>query len=182
MTGEVMTVRGRVQGVGFRPAVWRIAPEMGFSGAGRNTGDTVEIRLWGEGADRFADRLAAEAPALARIEAVTRATLHGAAPDGFSIVASAERASCTAVTPDAAVCDACADEIRDPFARRYRYPFTNCTSCGPRFSIVRAAPYDRARTTMAAFPPCAACAAEYADPTDRRFHARARAGRPAPLP
>ncbi len=169
---ELIRVRGQVQGVGFRPTVWRIAREMGLTGEVRNTGDGVEIRLWGAGVGRFAERLRAEAPALARIEALERGPLAGPAPEGFAIAASAGGAMRAAVTPDAATCPDCLAEIRDPFARRFRYPFTNCTNCGPRFSIVEAGPWDRARTTMAAFGMCADCAAEYGDPADRRFHAQ----------
>jgi hydrogenase maturation protein HypF len=165
-------VRGQVQGVGFRPTVWRIAREMGLRGAVRNTGDGVEIRLWGSGAALFADRLLAEAPALARIDAMERAIAPGPAPEDFSIAPSAAGPMRAGVAPDAATCPACLAEIRDPAARRFGHPFANCTDCGPRFAIVQAGPYDRARTTMAAFPMCADCRAEYGDPADRRFHAQ----------
>jgi hydrogenase maturation protein HypF len=169
---ELIRVRGQVQGVGFRPAVWRIAREMGLTGEVRNTGEGVEIRLWGASVGRFAERLAAEAPALARIEALERGPLVGPAPEAFTIAASEGGAMRAAVTPDAATCPDCRAEVRDPFARRFRYPFANCTNCGPRFAIVESGPWDRARTTMAAFALCADCAAEYGDPTDRRFHAQ----------
>ena len=165
-----MTVRGQVQGVGFRPAVWRIATELGLVGDVRNRGDAVEIRLWGD-VDGFERRLRADPPALARMDTIARAPLDAPRPAGFAITGS-EPGLVRAVTPDAAACTACREEIRDPFARRYRYPFTNCTECGPRFSIVEAAPYDRARTTMRGFAMCAGCATEYADPANRRFHAQ----------
>jgi len=165
-------VRGQVQGVGFRPAVWRIATELGLSGQVRNTGDGVEIRLWGAAVDRFAERLRREAPALARIDLIDRTPIDGPAPDDFTIVASSGGVMRAAVTPDVVTCPACAAEIRDPGARRHRYGFTNCTDCGPRFSIVRSAPYDRDRTTMREFTMCADCRGEYENPADRRFHAQ----------
>lgn len=171
-SGLLLTVRGQVQGVGFRPTVWRLAREMGLSGEVRNTGDGVEIRLWGPGAESFPDRLTAEAPALARIDALERAPLPGPAPEGFVIAVSAAGPMRAGVAPDAATCAACLAEIRDPFARRFRYPFANCTDCGPRFAIVQSGPYDRARTTMAPFVLCPDCRAEYENPADRRFHAQ----------
>ncbi|MDE2017546.1 MAG: carbamoyltransferase HypF [Hyphomicrobiales bacterium] len=172
MKGETIRVRGQVQGVGFRPTVWRLARELDLRGDVRNRGSDVEIRVWGDGADRLAARILAEKPPLARIETLERAALDGEAPDGFAIVASLGAPARAHVTPDAATCPACAAETLDPFARRYRYPFTNCTHCGPRFSIVEGAPYDRARTTLRAFPLCADCVSEYRDPADRRFHAQ----------
>ncbi len=171
--GLMLTVRGQVQGVGFRPAVWRIARAMGLSGEVRNTGEGVEIRLWGAGAEGFAERLAAEAPPLARIDALERSAIDGPAPEGFAIVASAAGPMRAAVAPDAATCPACLAEVRDPFARRFRYPFANCADCGPRYAIAQAGPWDRARTTMAGFAMCPDCRAEYGDPADRRFHAEA---------
>lgn len=173
MTGAELTVRGQVQGVGFRPTVWRLAQEMHLSGDVKNTADGVVIRIWGEGIQAFPARLHKSLPALARIEELIMAPLESGAPSGFSIVASALGGDMLAsVTPDAATCADCLEEIRNPFERRYRYPFTNCTHCGPRFSIIEAAPYDRAQTTMAAFDLCQPCEAEYRDPADRRFHAQ----------
>ncbi len=172
MTGAILTVRGQVQGVGFRPTVWRLATELGLAGDVCNTAEGVEIRLWGTAPEGFAARLRSELPALARIDALETAALDAPAPDGFRIAESRGGAARAAVTPDAATCAACLAEIRDPFQRRFRYPFANCTDCGPRFSIVESVPYDRAKTSMRAFPMCEACAAEYADPADRRFHAQ----------
>ncbi len=176
MKGEAITVRGQVQGVGFRPTVWRIATELGLTGDVRNTGEGVEIRLWGAALDRFAERLRAEAPALARIDGLERRPLDVPvdvpAPEAFRIAASSAGVMRAAVTPDAATCPDCLAEMRDPFDRRYRYPFANCTNCGPRFSIVEGAPYDRDKTTMAAFALCPDCRGEYEDPADRRFHAQ----------
>ncbi len=173
MPGERILVHGQVQGVGFRPTVCRVATELGLSGDVRNTGSGVEIRLWGERLAGFADRLRAELPALARIDRMDRATLDGEpAPEGFAIVPSVTGAMRTVVAPDVAICADCLAEIRDPFARRYRYAFANCTDCGPRFSIIDAAPYDRGNTSMRSFTMCSACRAEYRDPADRRFHAQ----------
>jgi len=172
MRGEAITVRGQVQGVGFRPAVWRIATELGLAGQVRNTGDGVEIKLWGDGVDRFAERLRSEAPTLARIDLIDRAPIDEPAPRGFNIVASADGRMHATVTPDSATCAACAEEVRDPGARRHRYPFANCTACGPRFSIVQGAPYDRGKTTMRGFVLCDDCRTEYGNPADRRFHAQ----------
>lgn len=173
MKGALLTVRGQVQGVGFRPTVWRLAQEMRLSGDVRNTTEGVVIRLWGDGLRAFPERLQTSLPALARIEELTVETLDADPPDGFTIVASEKKGEMRAgVTPDAATCVDCLAEIRDPFERRFRYPFTNCTHCGPRFSIVTAAPYDRAATTMAPFDLCEPCEAEYRDPKDRRFHAQ----------
>ena len=170
--GERLIIRGQVQGVGFRPTVWRVARALGLAGEVRNAPDGVEVRLWGAPPERFLEELRAALPRLARIDAVERAPLDEAAPEDFAIVASASGSGEVCVTPDVAVCADCLAEIRDPFARRYRYPFTNCTNCGPRFSIIEAAPYDRAATTMRDFAMCDACAAEYGDPADRRFHAQ----------
>ncbi|HZT87771.1 MAG TPA: carbamoyltransferase HypF [Stellaceae bacterium] len=166
-------VRGRVQGVGFRPTVWRLAREFGLDGEVLNDGDGVLIRLRGAtvGIEALLSRLRSEPPPLARIDEIERRALAGGVARGFRIVESSAGAAHTEVAPDAAVCAACAAEVRAPRERRHGYAFTNCTHCGPRLSIVRGIPYDRARTTMAAFPLCADCAAEYRDPADRRFHA-----------
>ncbi|MCC5993639.1 MAG: carbamoyltransferase HypF [Rhodobacteraceae bacterium] len=173
MKAERIRIRGQVQGVGFRPFVWTLARRMGLRGRVLNDGEGVLIEVAGDGLEGFVAALRQEAPPLARIDAVERSALEaGTLPDGFEIVASAGGTVHTRVTPDAATCPACLEEIRDPQARRFGYSFTNCTHCGPRFSILRALPYDRARTTMAEFAMCSACAAEYADPADRRFHAQ----------
>ncbi|MBO0751838.1 MAG: carbamoyltransferase HypF [Bradyrhizobiaceae bacterium] len=168
-------VRGRVQGVGFRPAVWRLARSLGLAGDVRNDADGVLVRVGGSAAAvaTFLDRMEREQPPLGRIDHVEVRPHGGGVPKEFSIVDSVGGTVRTQVTPDAAICSQCAAEILDPLARRYRYAFTNCTHCGPRLSIVRGIPYDRARTTMAPFVMCEACRAEYADPGDRRFHAEA---------
>lgn len=172
--GAEFVVTGIVQGVGFRPFVWRLAQRLRLAGEVRNAGDHVVIRAFGPAAalDAFEAALAVEAPPLARVKAVRRTPCPAAQPEGFRIVESAAGAVSVGVVPDVATCPACRAEIADPAARRFRYAFTNCTDCGPRFSIVRGLPYDRARTTMAGFALCPACRAEYEDPADRRFHAQ----------
>ncbi|MEO8715541.1 MAG: carbamoyltransferase HypF, partial [Acetobacteraceae bacterium] len=167
-------VRGLVQGVGFRPTVWRLARVHGLRGWVGNDGDGVTAHVCGQpGAiAAFVGDLADQPPPLARIDRIERHPAAILADDGFRIVASRVGAVHTAIVPDAATCEACLREIRDPLARRYRYPFTNCTHCGPRLSIIEAIPYDRATTTMRAFALCAECRDEYEDPSDRRFHAQ----------
>ena len=175
--GISIRVRGLVQGVGFRPTVWRIAKRLGLTGIVRNDSDGVLIRVFGYPATlvEFEAALASEAPSLARIDTIETAPLPGRPPADFRIVASRSGAVTTSVVPDAAACPACLSEIRDPSNRRYRYPFTNCTLCGPRLSILRAIPYDRASTSMAAFKMCRNCLAEYREPSNRRFHAQPNA-------
>ena len=173
---ELIRVRGLVQGVGFRPTVWRLARRHGLRGWVANDGRGVSIHVCGaaEGVDAFVQALSVEAPPLARVEQVERMVAEVLPRDvQFDIVASPRGGAVhTGVVPDAATCFECLREVLDPFARRFRYPFTNCTHCGPRLAIVEAIPYDRATTTMRAFPMCAACEAEYRDPADRRFHAQ----------
>lgn len=179
MNGERLRVRGLVQGVGFRPTVWRLAQELGLCGDVRNDGEGVLIRLQAATSatlDQFCARLQAECPPLARIDAIERAPLiEPLTATCFTISASDHSAIHTGIVADAATCPACLAEIRDPHNRRYRYAFTNCTHCGPRLSIINSLPYDRAGTSMAAFPMCAQCQAEYRDPADRRFHAQPNA-------
>ncbi|MBJ7533880.1 carbamoyltransferase HypF [Rhodomicrobium vannielii ATCC 17100] len=175
--GVSIRVRGLVQGVGFRPHVWRIARELGLTGDVLNDAEGVLIRAFGPRAalDALLAAIADRAPPLARILRIETAPLNGPAPDTFRIVESGAGDVTTGIVPDAATCPACLADIRDPENRRYRYAFTNCTHCGPRLSIVRAIPYDRATTSMAAFEMCPACRAEYEDPADRRFHAQPNA-------
>ena len=175
VSGEAVRVRGLVQGVGFRPTVWRLARECGLRGEVRNDAEGVLIHVWGEpGARaRFVTRLQSEAPPLSRIDALERASLEQSAPDGqFRIVASQSGVVHTGVIPDAASCADCLADVLDPANRHYGYAFTNCTHCGPRLSIVQRIPYDRSSTSMADFIMCAACRSEYEDPADRRFHAQ----------
>ncbi|MGA7982128.1 MAG: carbamoyltransferase HypF, partial [Chromatiaceae bacterium] len=177
-TGELIRVRGLVQGVGFRPTVWRIANGCGLAGEVLNDGEGVLIRAWGSHQDleRFCTELWEQCPPLARIDAMERTRLEGPSADaGFRIVESLAGDVRTGVVADAATCDACRRELFDPSDRRYRYPFINCTHCGPRLSIVERIPYDRANTSMAPFRMCPCCLAEYEDPADRRFHAQPNA-------
>lgn len=171
-SGELIVVRGQVQGVGFRPTVWRLAHELALVGDVRNTPEGVHIRLWGDRISAFVERLLSEAPPLARIQHVERRSVEGVAPEAFEISESTQGAMRVAITPDAATCEDCLSEISDPFDHRYRYPFANCTNCGPRFSIINSAPYDRAKTSMRAFDLCETCQAEYESPSDRRYHAQ----------
>jgi hydrogenase maturation protein HypF len=173
-----LRVRGAVQGVGFRPFVYRLATELALDGWVRNDGEGVEIALRGAADDiaRFCEQLRAEAPPLARIDAVEAIDAADDPIDaGFRIETSRRGAVTTGVAPDAATCDDCLAEIFDPADRRWRYAFTNCTHCGPRFTITARLPYDRPNTSMARFAMCPACAAEYEDPRDRRFHAQPNA-------
>ncbi len=176
--GRRIRVRGLVQGVGFRPNVWRLAHDHGLRGEVLNDGAGVLIRAWGERGtlDDFTLALEADAPPLSRIDSVEWDALSGEAevPD-FHISGSVSDGAQTGVVPDAATCQACGAEVADPSNRRYRYPFTNCTHCGPRLSIVRAIPYDRKNTAMATFEMCPTCQREYDDPADRRFHAQPNA-------
>ena len=171
-------VSGIVQGVGFRPFVYRLATDRNLAGSISNTPAGVTIQIQGPAGmvDDFVSRLPAEAPSLARITGVLVRELPCAADRDFLILSSrlGEHVR-TLISPDVAVCDDCLRELFDPHDRRHLYPFINCTNCGPRFTIVRDIPYDRARTSMAAFPMCARCRAEYDDPRNRRFHAQPNA-------
>ena len=170
-------VRGVVQGVGFRPFVYRLARELQLAGCVRNDGQGVSIEVQGQ-ADplvRFLARLRSEAPAIARIDAVETTALAVRARTRFVIEGSASGAARTGIAPDSAVCDACLEELFDPSDRRYRHAFINCTQCGPRYTITRALPYDRPNTSMARFVQCVACQAEYDDAASRRFHAQPNA-------
>ncbi|MEP3436307.1 MAG: carbamoyltransferase HypF [Hoeflea sp.] len=176
--GRRFRIRGLVQGVGFRPHVWRLATEEGLVGHVLNDGAGVEIEVWGSIAaqSRFKDRLSNEAPPLARIDSISWEALdQNPAAGGFRIIKSGGGEISTGVVPDAASCPACLADISDPSNRRFGYAFTNCTHCGPRLSIVHSIPYDRARTSMNAFPMCQECSREYEDPSDRRFHAQPNA-------
>ncbi|MEA2419949.1 MAG: hydrogenase maturation protein HypF [Thermoleophilaceae bacterium] len=171
-------IEGTVQGVGFRPYVYRLAGELGVAGHVLNDsrGVVVEVEAPSETVERFLARLPVEAPPLATVERVVSEQLEELGELGFSIRESpAGGESRAAVTPDSATCPDCLAELFDPADRRFRYPFVNCTNCGPRFTIVRDVPYDRPNTTMAGFELCRACAAEYRDPGDRRFHAQPNA-------
>ncbi|WP_328841306.1 carbamoyltransferase HypF [Streptomyces europaeiscabiei] len=170
-----ITVRGVVQGVGFRPYLYGLATELALAGHVTNTpeGVVVEVEGTASAVAGFCDRIAAQAPPLARVESVDHREMPPVGGTAFTILASrADGRARTLVSPDSATCADCLAELADPADRRYRHPFVNCTHCGPRFTIVTGVPYDRAGTTMAGFAMCPDCAREYADPADRRFHAQ----------
>jgi len=169
-----LLVRGTVQGVGFRPFVYRLATALGLAGSVRNTPEGVVVEVEGEAKQvaEFQQRLSVEGPPLARIAEVKAQELAPTGESGFHIIHSAAGERPTAlIPPDVALCDDCAREIGERQDRRFGYPFTNCTNCGPRFTIVLGIPYDRPQTTMSAFEMCLRCRAEYTNPDDRRFHA-----------
>lgn len=176
--GLRIEIRGVVQGVGFRPWIYRLATEEGLAGHVRNDATGVTIEAFGseEALDVFVRRLEDSPPPAAVIGDIRSCLIPPEAVEAFSIIQSQEAAERRiSIPPDLATCPACISEIFDPADRRYRYPFTNCTNCGPRFTITRDVPYDRPATTMAAFRMCAACQREYDSVTDRRFHAQPNA-------
>ncbi|MGH7437233.1 MAG: Sua5/YciO/YrdC/YwlC family protein, partial [Polyangiaceae bacterium] len=169
-----ITVSGTVQGVGFRPFVHGLAHRLGLGGFVQNRSGDVLIEVEGEpgSLERFVDELTLHPPPLARVDQVRSSSRALEGERAFRIAASDAGAGAVVLPPDVATCDDCLRELFDPADRRYRYPFLNCASCGPRLTIIRGVPYDRHRTTMTAYPMCAACRAEYEDPADRRFHAQ----------
>ena len=179
LAAKRIRVKGIVQGVGFRPYIFQLAGRSSLCGHVANTSSGVHIHVEGPAAavDAFAARIAAGAPPLAQITAVE---VHDAACEGcetFEIVASSEEEAGPSVliSPDVAVCADCLREMRTPRDRRHRYPFVNCTNCGPRYTIIAGVPYDRPKTSMAPFRMCTRCQTEYDDPADRRFHAQPNA-------
>ncbi|HEX4956480.1 MAG TPA: carbamoyltransferase HypF [Thermoanaerobaculia bacterium] len=173
-TRHRIRVRGIVQGVGFRPFVYRLATSLELSGFVRNEPEGVLIEVEGDEGDlaTFEHRLRADGPPLAAIESLDSRAIPAAGAAAFAIEESAPAAALTTqVPPDIALCDACRAEMLDPTNRRFRHPFINCTDCGPRFTVITGLPYDRPATTLAHFPLCPECAAEYRDPRSRRFHA-----------
>ncbi len=185
LTRKRLSISGVVQGVGFRPFVWRRASSFGLTGWVENdsAGVTAEVQGPVDRVEAFLDGFAAAAPPLAVVERVTvldgaivEADVEAAVPPRFIILESIARPGPTTSLPaDIATCEDCLAEIRDPGNRRFRYPFTNCTNCGPRFTVITGLPYDRPQTTMRGFAMCSQCAAEYDDPADRRFHAQPNA-------
>ena len=170
-----LDVFGVVQGVGFRPFVVRLASRFGLSGWVKNDGRGVQIHVEGQGPEgpaSFVRALSAERPPLARIEKISKRVVPPRGFRSFQVRASGRSGNFVFISPDISICDDCRDDIRDPQNRRFAYPFTNCTNCGPRYTIVRALPYDRPQTTMAGFPLCPDCRREYHDPLDRRYHAQ----------
>jgi len=173
-----ISVRGVVQGVGFRPFVYQLASRHNLRGWVCNTSEDVRIEAEGEAADidKFLIGLREEAPPLSHIEDITVTASPPAHYAKFEIRSSvAEEGKYQLVSPDIATCPDCLKEIFDPADRRYRYPFTNCTNCGPRFTIISDIPYDRPKTTMNSFRMCPECRKEYDDPLNRRFHAQPNA-------
>ena len=172
---KAIEVSGIVQGVGFRPYVFRLAGEQNLAGSVCNTAAGVSIEVQGppDAVDDFLARLPAEAPPLARITDITVREIPCNGDREFQVVTTHRGEPVrTLISPDVAVCTDCLREMFDTADRRYRYPFINCTNCGPRFTIVRDIPYDRSFTSMAVFQMCPACQAEYDDPCNRRFHAQ----------
>jgi len=173
IVAQVIRVSGVVQGVGFRPFVWRLAQELSLAGWVRNDAEGVEIAVEGEAQQLAAlrERLRLEAPPLARIDAVHVRPVAASGGSGFVIAATAGGELRTAIGPDSATCGDCLAELCDPRDRRYRHSFITCTHCGPRYTVTHGLPYDRSRTSLADFPLCADCAREYASPGDRRYAA-----------
>jgi hydrogenase maturation protein HypF len=184
MNGITIRVKGKIQGVGFRPFVWQLAYQMRLNGDVRNDGEGVLIRLVDPNdatpstpnsniLQRFETELTAKLPRLARIDSIARADFYWPnKPVGFNIAQSQSTLMNTQVVPDASTCSECRRELMDILNRRYYYPLINCTHCGPRFTIISSLPYDRANTVMADFPLCPVCESEYYDPIDRRYHAQ----------
>ncbi|MCJ7681282.1 MAG: acylphosphatase, partial [Candidatus Aminicenantes bacterium] len=170
-----ITVFGVVQGVGFRPFVYRTAVGSGLKGWVRNIGGGVKIHLEFSRPDAFfffLESLQTDPPPLSRIEKLTDTEADFTGAPDFRILKSMDSGGFVFISPDISVCSSCLREMMDPADRRYRYPFINCTDCGPRYTIVQSLPYDRPRTTMASFPMCSRCSREYNDPLDRRYHAQ----------
>ena len=173
-------IDGIVQGVGFRPFVYRLACELGIGGSVHNTPSGVAVKASGdkEALALFIARLESDAPPMALVERVRTypAVENDNAPDKFEIVASVhDGAKSTLISPDTTICDDCLREMYDPDNRRSRYPFINCTNCGPRYTIIRELPYERQNTTMSGFKMCPECHCEYTDPDNRRYHAQPNA-------
>ena len=175
---KAIELTGIVQGVGFRPYVYRLANECGLTGLIANTpaGVSIEVQGDAEAVERFLERLPKEIPPLAKITGIAPRDSELQQETVFRIKASSTRAAAKAlISPDVSICEDCLREMMNPRDRRFRYPFINCTNCGPRFTIIHDIPYDRARTSMAKFKMCAACQAEYDNPASRRFHAQPNA-------
>lgn len=175
MESVFLEIKGIVQGVGFRPFVYRTAREMSVRGFVSNTADGVIVRAEAEDLAAFLEKLRIAAPPLASITDVAIVPVEPEGFTGFEIRGSSEEGGFTLLSPDVAVCDDCRRELFDPSDRRYLYPFINCTNCGPRYTITESVPYDRPATTMKSFAMCSRCSAEYHDPLDRRFHAQPNA-------
>jgi len=173
MNALMILTQGIVQGVGFRPYVYRLACELNLNGYVRNLGNVVEIVIEGENTDIFVKRLPQELPPIAEIDSMEIKEINGEY-EGFEIIESEDSFSgVSVIPPDIAICDECLSEIRNPNDRRYKYPFNACTDCGPRFTVIDSVPYDRVNTSMDEFPLCKDCLIEYEQPLDRRYHGEA---------
>ena len=170
----MILTQGIVQGVGFRPYVYRLAADLNLKGYVRNLGNVVEIVIEGEKTDDFVKRLPQELPPIAKIDSMEVSEIKPENYSDFEIIESGDSYSgVSVIPPDIAICDKCLEEIRDPQNRRYKYPFNACTDCGPRFTVIESVPYDRERTSMDEFPLCDECLVEYRQPLDRRYHGEA---------
>ncbi|MBQ6512640.1 carbamoyltransferase HypF [Methanobrevibacter sp.] len=174
MKAQKILTQGIVQGVGFRPYVYRLATELNLKGYVRNLGNVVEIIIEGENTDLFIERLPRELPPIAKINSMNVEGIEVKDYSSFEIIESGDSYSgISVIPPDIAICDKCLDEIRNPQDRRYKYPFNACTDCGPRFTVIESVPYDRIRTSMDEFPLCDDCMVEYKQPLNRRYHGEA---------
>ena len=174
MTVKKILTQGIVQGVGFRPYVYRLACELDLNGYVRNLGNVVEIVVSGDNTDLFIERLPKLLPPIAKINSMKVVECSDRDFDDFSIIESSDSyRGMSVIPPDIAICDNCLEEIRNPHDRRYKYPFNACTDCGPRFTVIDSVPYDRNRTSMDDFPLCDECSKEYKQPLDRRYHGEA---------
>ncbi len=174
MTAKKILTQGIVQGVGFRPYIYRLASELNLKGYVRNLGNVVEIILEGENIDSFIERLPKELPPIAKITDIKVEDIGKRDYSDFTIIESSDSYSgISVIPPDIAICDACLSEIRNPKDRRYKYPFNACTDCGPRFTVIESVPYDRDKTSMDEFPLCDNCMEEYTEPLNRRYHGEA---------
>ena len=174
MTAKKILTQGIVQGVGFRPYIYRLAKDLNLKGYVRNLGNVVEIILEGDNIDLFIERLPCELPPIAKIDSMKIEDIDNNNFNDFTIIESSNEFSGVSVIPaDIAICDKCLSEIRNPKDRRYKYPFNACTDCGPRFSVIKSVPYDRIRTSMDKFPLCDKCLKEYNNPINRRYHGEA---------
>ena len=174
MKAQKILTQGIVQGVGFRPYVYRLAVDLNLNGYVRNLGNVVEIIIEGENTDSFIDRLPRELPPIAKIDSMIVEDIDEGNYSDFEIIESGDSYSgISVIPPDIAICDKCLEEIRNPSDRRYKYPFNACTDCGPRFTVIESVPYDRERTSMDEFPLCDECLVEYRQPLNRRYHGEA---------
>ena len=174
MNALKILTQGIVQGVGFRPYVYRLAKDLNLNGSVRNLGNVVEIIIEGENTQEFAERLPKELPPIAKIDSMNVEEISINNYADFEIIESADTYSgVSVIPPDIAICDKCLEEIRNPQDRRYKYAFNACTDCGPRFTVIESVPYDRERTSMDEFPLCDECLVEYGQPLNRRYHGEA---------